>query len=68
MKKIRLLVSVVVLMLTIGVGLTCITRTTRADEGGRECNCTNERNESGQACYQDGRLHCCINGCYWIVD
>jgi hypothetical protein len=68
MKKVRLLVSVGLLVLTIAVGLTCTTRTTRADEGGGECNCVNLQNQSGQVCTLDGVTRCCINGCYWVVD
>jgi hypothetical protein len=68
MNKIRLLLSVGMLALTIGVGLTYSFRVARADESGRECNCVRtSTNESGLLCKIDGITRCCPGGCYEIA-
>ena len=68
MKKIKLLLSVAMLALTIGLGLTCTFRTARADEMGRECNCTKiSTGQSGLLCMKDGSEFCCVGGCYDIA-
>jgi hypothetical protein len=68
MNKIRLLLSVGMLALTIGVGLTYSFRVARADESGRECNCTRtSTGQGGLVCTKDGSPFCCTGGCYEIV-
>lgn len=66
MNKIRLGLSIGMLALTIGVGLTCTLGTATAEN--RECNCFVEATgQGGLKCYQDGTLRCCTGGCYEIV-
>jgi hypothetical protein len=68
MKKIRLLLSVGMLILTIGVGLSCTFGTARADGVDRECNCIRtSTGESGLVCTRDGSPFCCPGGCYEIA-
>ena len=71
MNKIRLWLSIGVLVVTVGVGLSCTFATTEADEIGIECNCIkvspNRPDQSGLLCYRDGSLACCPGGCYDIA-
>jgi hypothetical protein len=68
MNKIRLWLSIGMLALTIGVGLTYSFRIARADESARECNCTKiSTGQSGLVCIRDGSEFCCPGGCYDIA-
>jgi len=66
MKKIRLLASVGILVVTLAVGLTSITQANRAEAFG-ECNC-DTRQGPGNWCRIDGYTYCCNTGCYVITE
>lgn len=68
MKRVRLTISLVMLVSTIGLGLVCLSQTAKADEGTMECNCTDGWTKRAGLIYYDQGYHCMPDGCYVITE